>query len=455
MEQRICEAYIDQKSELLWQLAKKIWENPEIGYHEVLACQSSAELLRSEGFEVEVGAYGIPTAIRAVWSNGKPVIGFCGEYDALPGLSQKVSATKDPVAPGAPGQGCGHNLLGVACIGACIGLKAELENSGKEGTIIFYGCPAEELLTGKSLMAARGAFAECDVALAWHPGNGNELTTGVMTGLDGVRFHFHGRTAHAAANPQDGRSALDAVQLTNMGVEFLREHVTDDVRMHYVITDGGLAPNIVPDTASVSYFIRALEIDNLKDAYNRVVKCAEGAAHMTDTTLEVEHTGGCWPTLQNKVLCDVIYKNLLRIGTPEFSEEEYHFADSINRNNPAFDPNANIAPLNTQIEEPINANGFGSTDFGDVEHIVPGCMFTTTTSASMAVGHSWMNTACVGSTIGQKGMLFGAKAMAASAMDLIEKPALIAAAKAEFDEATKNETYVSFMGEDVKDPSVN
>ena len=212
-----------------------------MGWQEYKAASWTADYLREEGFDTELGAYGMPTAIRAVWGSGHPVIGFCAEYDCLPGLSQNVSTTKDPIVEGGIGHGCGHNLLGVGCIGACLGLKAELEASGKEGTIIFYGCPAEEQLSGKGFMAKNGAFYECDFTIQWHPSSSNSNTYAPSNGVEGAFFRFRGRTAHAAGNPKSGRSALDAVQLMNLGVEFLREHVTDDVRMHYIITDGGLA----------------------------------------------------------------------------------------------------------------------------------------------------------------------------------------------------------------------
>ena len=308
MSERLSSKVIDQQADRLCKLAKDIWDNPEMGWTEQKAVAWFEEYLVAEGFETEVGAYGMPTAIRAVWGKGHPVIGFCAEYDCLPGLSQKVSTCQDPVVPGGIGHGCGHNLLGVGCLGAVVGLKAELEASGKEGTVIFYGCPAEEQLTAKGFMAKNGAFKECDFTIAWHPGSTNQNTYGTMNGIEGAIFRFHGKTSHAAANPQDGRSALDAVQLMNMGVEFLREHVTSDVRMHYFIMDGGLAPNIVPDYAASKFFIRALTREACVDAFNRVVKCAEGAAHMTETTVEIERLGGLYPTLQNKVLVDIMQK---------------------------------------------------------------------------------------------------------------------------------------------------
>ena len=272
--EKISSVKIDSMAAELTSLAQDIWEHPEVGYHEYHASKATADFLKKRGFDVELGAYNMPTAIRAVWGKGHPVIGFCGEYDALPGLSQKECSSQSPVSADAPGHGCGHNLLGVGCVAAAIGLKAELENSGKEGTVIYYGCPAEELLTGKPWMAKAGAFKECDFTFAWHPGSSNQTTVGTFTALEGAKFIFHGRTAHAAGNPQDGRSALDAVQLMNIGSEFLREHVTDDVRIHYTIRDGGMAPNIVPDYAVVEYFIRALSREATVDAYNRVKECA-------------------------------------------------------------------------------------------------------------------------------------------------------------------------------------
>ncbi len=258
---------VDQNAAVLTGLAKKIWDNPETAFNEVKACQWTAEVLKDAGFEVEIGYVGMPTAIRATWGKGHPVIGFLGEYDALPGLSQKVGTEKEPVTPGAPGQGCGHNLLGVACLGAALGMKAELEATGKEGTVVFYGCPAEEVLTGKAFMAREGAFTDLDAAFSWHGATTNHVTLGTMTGLNSAVFHFHGITAHAGGDPHNGRSALDAVELMNVGANYLREHVTSDVRIHYVIKEGGTAPNIVPDNASVWYYVRAMSREAVEDTY--------------------------------------------------------------------------------------------------------------------------------------------------------------------------------------------
>ncbi len=430
-----CKA-IDQNAKGLVELATKIWENPEMGWHEEKAVAWTAQYLKDQGFEVEVGAFGVPTAIRAVWGKGHPVIGFCGEYDCLPGLSQKVVSHQEPVVPGGIGHGCGHNLLGVGCVAACIGLKAELEASGKDGTVVFYGCPAEEQMLGKGYMAKGGAFTECDLTVAWHPGAAAQMTLGSMNGVEGGIFHFKGRTAHAAGNPQDGRSALDAAQLFNLGIEFMREHVTDDVRMHYCFLDGGLAPNIVPDTASVKVFVRALTRDSVLDAFARVLKCAEGAAIMTETSVEVERTGGIYPTLQNKVLAEHFYKVLCELPRPEYTAEELKFADEINRTSPLYKEGV-TPPIDSEVKPLVNVNGFASTDYGDVMHICPSVMLSEATSATLSGGHSWKVTACSGSSIGMKGMLHCGKVMAVAAYGLCENPEIVKAAKAEFDEVFK------------------
>lgn len=451
MKKRVCCEAVDRHAEELTKLATKIWEEPEMGWSEVKASAWTAEYLKEQGFEVELGAYGVPTAIRAAWGSGHPVIGFCGEYDCLPGLSQKVCAHQDPVVPGGNGQGCGHNLLGVGCVGACLGLKAELEASGKEGTVVFYGCPAEEQLTGKGFMARGGAFSECDFTIAWHPSSVNQNTLGNMTGVEGAFFRFKGRTSHAAMNPQDGRSALDAVQLMNMGVEFLREHVTDDVRIHYNIVDGGLAPNIVPDTAGSKYFVRALSREAVMDTFERVIKCAEGAAHMTDTTLEIERLGGIYPTLQNRVLAEVMQKVREELPLPEYTAEELAFAEEMNSHSPLYEKGVTPA-IDAQIKPLGNFNGFASTDYGDVMHICPGVQNIDCTAATLSGGHSWMVTACSGSSIGMKGMLRAAKVMAAGAFEMVEHPELLKAAREEFEAAMGNKKYVCLITDEVARP---
>ena len=437
---------VDQNAEILTDLAKKIWEHPETAFNEVKACEWTAEVLRNAGFDVEVGYCGMPTAIRATWGKGSPKIGFLGEYDALPGLSQKVSTEKEAIIAGAPGQGCAHNLLGVACVGAVLGMKAELEATGKEGTVVFYGCPAEEVLTGKAFMAREGAFADLDAAFSWHGSTTNHVTLGTMTGLNSAVFHFHGITAHAGGDPHNGRSALDAVEITNIGANYLREHVTSDTRIHYVIKEGGTAPNIVPDKASVWYYVRAMSREAVEDTYRRLVKCAEGAAHMTETKLEIEFKGGCYNTLNPVLLTNLTHDVMEQIELPQWTVEEKEFAEILNSKSQQYEVIKSKGllengPLCTFVSPVLNEDGYGSTDVGDVMHIVPCVQVMTATSNLAAPGHSWQITACAGMSIGMKGMLYGAKVMAATAMKMVEDPEIIAKAKEEFAKQMNGKTY--------------
>lgn len=446
MKETVAVKAVEQNSQFLIDLAQKIWNHPETAYDEVDACRWTAEALREKGFEVEVGYAGLPTAIRATWGKGHPVVGFLGEYDALPGMSQKICTEKDPVEYGAPGQGCGHNLLGVACLGGALGMKAELEERGLEGTVVYYGCPAEEELTGKTFMARNGAFTDLDVALAWHGSTHNSVNVGTMTGLNSAVFHFHGITAHAGGDPYNGRSALDAVELMNVGSNYLREHVTSDVRIHYVIKEGGTAPNIVPDNASVWYYVRATERENVEDTYRRLVLIAEGAAHMTETKLEIEFLGGCYNTLGNRVLANICHECMEEIPRPQWTPEELSFAGALNLASPQYEKMKAAGLLDgpslcSDVPPVSCSNGYGSTDVGDVEHIVPGIMINTASWNLAAPSHSWQVTACSGMGIGEKGMLYGAKVLAAAAVKLSENPELVKQAKEEFDEAMKGKSY--------------
>jgi len=449
---------IEEKSKIFEELALKIWDNPELGYNEEKACRWTAQLLQDEGFRVENQYAGVPTALRAVWGDGKPVIGFLGEYDALPGMSQKLSTKKEPIEEDGAGHGCGHNLLGVAHIGAVIGLKKEMEEKNLKGTIVFYGCPAEETLTGKTYMARGGAFKELDISLAWHPASVNLITMGRMTALNSVKFHFKGITAHAGAEPYNGRSALDAAELMNVGANFLREHVTDDVRIHYVFTEGGTAPNIVPDKAAVWYYIRALTREAVVDTYERLIKIAKGAALMTETEMEVDFSGGCYNTLQNKVLVDTIYETMKEIPVPQWTREEIDFAKSLNETSANYETMAASGFITDDVQldnkiSPISyQNSYGSSDVGDVQHLAPGALFMTASSNIGAAFHSWQTTACSGHSIGIKGMLHGAKIMAVSALKAIENPIIIEKAKAEFEEAMHGKEYICPIPDEIPIP---
>lgn len=439
---------IERKRGKLGELSQYIWNNPEAGFKEYKACEKAADLLRSEGFQVETGAGNVPTAIKAVFGSGSPVIGFMGEFDALPGLSQKVSADKEPVDGQAYGHGCGHNLLCTAHVGGVIGLKEEMIRRKLPGTIIFYACPGEELLTGKPLMARGGAFDGLDAAVNFHPNKINEATTGVSTAVNSMKFHFTGKASHAANAPENGRSALDAVELTNVGANYLREHVASDVRIHYTITNGGVAPNIVPDKAEVWYYVRAFSREIVEDVYQRLVRIAEGAAMMTDTQVAVEFLGGCYNTQNNKVLANVVAEAMNEIPQEPWSEEELAFAAALDEKT-ADSAKATAKkyglPADTHLYTGPGKvtcfDSYGSTDIGDVMHLLPTAYFFTACTNMGAPAHSWQFAACAGSSIGEKGMIYAAKVMAVYGAKLIEEPQLIAEAREEFDRQMEGRTY--------------
>jgi len=427
----------------------KMWENPEGPYKEFLACDLTCELLEKYGFKVEKGLFGVPTSIRATWGSGHPAIGLLGEFDALPGLSQEVATEQKPIAGQTYGHACGHNLLGLAHVGAAIGLKAEMEAGNLPGTIVFYDCPGEEVLTGKGYMARGGAFKDIDLCIAFHPSTTNTVSTGSSNALNNAKFNFYGVTAHAGGDPHNGRSALDAVEIMNVGANYLREHVETDVRIHYVITNGGTAPNIVPDFASVWYYVRAPRREKVEDTYERLCKVAEGAAMITGTRVEIEYQGGCYNTLNNKVLAEVVLEAMNEAPKPEYTAEEIEFARKLNdtkkENLDAIYKRFNI-PAGVQIHEgtmPLQSGGGGgSTDVGDVQHMVPGIMVRTACYNIGAPGHSWQITACSGHSIGNKGMHFAARTMALFGLKVIKNPDIYKRAKEEFDAYMDGTKYV-------------
>ncbi len=439
--------YIEEHGQAAAEVARKMWAEPETAWNEVKAAKWNADYLRAEGFAVEENYLGLPTAVRGVWGSGHPVIGILGELDALPGLSQKLSTNQEEAVPGGPGQGCGHNLIAGASLAAAAAIKAELQARGLPGTVVCYGCPAEEAIIGKALMAREGAFRELDVAMSWHGDTLNRAVYGTANGVNSAVFHFKGVTAHAGGSPHLGRSALDAVELMNVGANYLREHVTDDVRIHYVITDGGSAPNIVPDRASVWYYVRAQKRSNVEATYERLCKVARGAAMMTETEVEIEFLGGCYNTMENHALSDIVADVLAQLQPPVWTAEELDFARKINENSSVYRERLESGmldngPLSTGIGPHKHTSSFGSTDVGDVQHIVPCSQINTVISALAALWHGWGVTACSGHSIGEKGMLYGAKVMAATAVLLAERPELMEKIRAEFDEAVKREPYV-------------
>jgi aminobenzoyl-glutamate utilization protein B len=437
-------------------ISDQIWEKPELALAEYAACQLQADDLERDGFTITRNVGDLPTAFMAEWSQGDggPVIGFLGEYDALPGLSQENGDVQKPIVVDGPGHGCGHNLLGTAALAAASVLKAWLEHSGEAATVRYYGCPAEETCEGKVFMARAGAFDDLDAAITWHPGSTNTVWAGSSLAVNNIKFRFKGRTAHAAANPETGRSALDAVELMNIGVNYLREHVIDQARMHYVITNGGGAPNVVPDDCEVWYFIRSPERHQVEELTERVRKVAQGAALMTETTLEENFVSGAYNMLSNQAIGDHMMEILEELGPLEFTEEEKAYGDTIAKSFPenlraqllAFDklPKELIETgLNGEVW-PIRDRGEvmpGSTDVSDVSWITPTAQITTATWALGIPGHSWAVTATGGMSIGHKGMLHAAKVMAMTGADLITNPDLLKAARDEFAESTAGRPY--------------
>jgi len=459
--------WIDDNSSDLIGLSQQIWEFAETGLNEEKSSALLAEYLEDEGFSIEKGVGNMPTAFMATWGEGKPIIGFLGEYDALPGLSQKAGVpTKDPVEEDGPGHGCGHCLLGVGSVGAAVALKREMQAQDLEGTVRFYGCPAEETLIGKVFMAKAGVFDDLDAAITWHPMWLNATWNGSSLAMNSVRFRFTGRTAHAAAAPDLGISALDAVELMNTGVNFLREHVTSEARIHYVITNGGGEPNVVPALAEVWYYVRAPRRKDVEAIYQRIMEIAEGAAKMTRAKLEVKFQVGCYQYLPNKVVSRVLDESLKEVGPPDFDDEDREFAEALSKSFTQDEKEAvlranNVPPelhdltLHEDVVPPYDVGKIlpGSTDVGDVSWIAPTAQITTACWINGTAAHSWQVTAAVGMSIGHKGMLTAAKAMALAGYKLNTNPELIKEAAASFNEDTDGRPYESPLPEEMDTPT--
>jgi len=446
--------WLDERSERFIAMSDAIWREPQVALKETAACTLQIADLRAEGFRIQEHVGGMPTAFVAEWGSGGPIIGFLGEYDALPNLSQENSPLQGQIVAQGPGHGCGHNLLGTAALASTVVLKHWLEANGHAGTVRYYGCPAEETITGKVFMARAGVFDDLDAAITWHPNWVNSVSKGSSLAVDNLKFRFHGKTAHAAAAPEHGRSSLDAVELMNVGVNFMREHVMDPVRIHYVITNGGGAPNVVPDEAEVWYFVRAPRRDQVEETTARVRKIAQGAAMMTETTMEEQFLCGAYNLLPNNTLSDLALAALTELGPLAFDEAEMAFAATIAEGYPAGTransltsshlPTSLLAtPLNGDVQPIVDEGRVmpGSTDVGDVSWITPTVTIGTATWALGIPGHSWGITATCGMSIGHKGMLHAAKAMALTAYELFTSPEHLERAWAEFREATSNQPY--------------
>lgn len=431
-------------------LSRQIWEFAEVGYKETKSAALLKSDLRAAGFQLEENVGGIPTAFVATWGQGRPVIGILGEYDALPGLSQEDAATRKPRASAAPGHGCGHNLLGVASAFASVAVRNYLAEKKISGTIRFYGCPAEEGGGGKIYMARAGAFDRCDAILTWHPGTRNRASLSSSLANITAKFRFYGTAAHAAGSPEKGRSALDAVMVMNLATELMREHVPESTRIHYIITHGGAAPNVVPDFAESFYYARHPDMPILDGIWARIVKCAEAAALATETRMEMELVNSVYNLLPNDALTALLDHNLLRVGGVRYTGEEQSFAEALRKTFTGED----AQPLGSQesVQTPEAGHGSGSTDVADVSWIVPTAEFNTATFVPGTPGHSWQATACAGMSIGRKGMVVAAKTLALTAVDLLTDPRQLEAARASFDKRRAGHEYLSRVPRDQKPP---
>jgi aminobenzoyl-glutamate utilization protein B len=441
---------VDRQAEHFSATSKTIWDYAELGYREERSSALLQRELQAAGFRVQSGVAGEPTAFVASYGQGQPVIGILGEFDALPGLSQGATPVRKAVVAGAPGHACGHNLLGSGAALAAVALQEYMERNRIPGTLRYYGTPAEEGGDGKVYMIRAGLFNDVDVILHWHPGDENYVFNGGMLAINSARFQFHGAAAHAAAAPDRGRSALDAIMLMGNGIEFLREHIPSNSRVHYIITDGGAAPNVVPDIAEMYLYARNPSSVVLSNVWNRILKIGQGAALMTETTLEVNDIGGDTNVVPNDVLAKVAQRNLEEVGGFQYTPEERQFAEELQRSLPPgeagkLDSTTAVLPLGARA-------GQASTDAGDVSWNVPTIGFRAATFVPGVVAHTWQAAASSGMSIGQKGMVVAAKALAVTGADLFADAQLIADAKAEFRRQLNGNTYQSVIPEFQKPP---
>jgi aminobenzoyl-glutamate utilization protein B len=426
--------------------AKSIWGYAELGYQETRSTALLQKRLKDAGFTVKAGVADIPTAFTATFSTGDgPVIAILGEFDALPGFSQAANPMKTPVPALASGHACGHHMFGVASASAAIAVKDWLKASGTKGTVRFYGTPAEEGGAGKVYMVRAGLFNDVDVALHWHPGQENAANIETSNSNKSAKFRFRGQSAHAAAAPERGRSALDGVEAMNMMANMMREHMPQESRMHYVITDGGKAPNVVPDYAEVFYYVRNPDAEVVRQTFDRLVDVARGAAMGTGTKVDFEVIHGALPLLPNRALQTLVHARLTEVGGVLYGAEETAFAQTLH---PTLGPTKRQLSDAMRVEPLREDHGTGSTDVGDVSWTVPTAGFSTATWVPGTPAHSWQAVAAGGMSIGMKGMQNAAKVLALTAIDIYRKPELIAAAKAEFEQRRgKDFVYRSLVGD--------
>lgn len=432
--------------------ALQIWDYAELGYKETKSAALHIQNLKEAGFSVETGVAGIPTAFVATYGSGSPVIGILAEYDALPGLAQEAVPEKKSIDGKTGGHGCGHHLFGTASVSAGIAIKKLIEEKKMTGTIKVYGCPAEEGGSGKVYMVREGFFKNVDAVIHWHPANQNRVIMTSFIANKSAKFRFNGIASHAAMSPENGRSALDAVEALNHMANMMREHIPQETRIHYVITNGGKAPNVVPDFAEVYYYVRHPKREVAVDVFDRITKAAEGAALGTGTKMSYEIVGGTHDLLINKTLAELMQENLAKTGGVSYTEEEKAFGKKIQAsfigNAPPVEEAASVKPLQKEADA-----GGGSSDVSDVSYVVPTVGLEAATWIPGTSAHSWQAVACGGTEIGTKGMLVAAKTMALTAIDLFNKPAVIQKAKEEFVKGVGSYQYKPLLGD--RKPALN
>lgn len=434
---------VEKHQQELISISDKIWAYAETALKEFKSSKELMDYAEAQGFKVTRGVAGMPTAFIAEFGLGKPIIGIMGEYDALPGISQKAQATEEPLAIGAAGHGCGHNLFGAGSMGAAVAIKELIVQGKLKGTIRFYGTPAEEAVGGKVYMVRDGFFNDLDVCLDWHPDNETAANTQSSQAIVDFKVEFIGKAAHAASDPWNGRSALDATELFVHGVNLLREHVRPSVRMHYVIQNGGDVPNVVPRYSSVWMWIRDSKTERVNEIFSRVEAIAKGAATMAGVEPKITIQTGDYELLVNRKGAEVLQKNIETLGPIIFTSEENEFAKKIQaaQGKPQTGLNTKISPLTETRPDPDD----GSTDVGDVSWVVPEITLVTTTAPENTSWHSWPVVACGGMSIGHKGMLYAAKALAITMVDLFENEQARKDIRTEFLQRKGNQIFKAYI----------
>jgi aminobenzoyl-glutamate utilization protein B len=460
-------SWIDDNEKKIIEISDRAWELAEVGLLEFETSKLFADEVEKQGFNVQRGVAGMPTAFVGTWGSGNPTIGVMGELDALAGVSQKAVPYKDPVAEGGPGHGCGHNIHGASGVAGAIAIKTSMEANNISGTIKFFGCPAEETLVGKVWLVRDGFFNDVDACLSHHPSSANTAGTGSSNAMNSVKFHFHGRTAHSAGDPENGISALDAVELMSNGVNFMREHIIEKARVHYVTEVGGGQPNVVPDYARTWFYVRAPEREQVDYIYKWVLQIADGADMMARTTHDVEFLTGCYNLLPNKGLADLIVGNMREIGAPNYTDAEMEFAKKLDK---SISPESKKEGLrkserpeweklldtliDNRILDDFSAGKImgGSTDVSDVSWITPTNEFSTSCCILGTPGHSWQFTAQAGMSIGHKSLIFASKVIATTGLDLLSKPKVLKKIREEWTERRSGRTYKPPIPADLAPP---